>query len=104
MDKFADLVSRLALPDEADVSDAAQALGELGDAQAIPILVDLLATTTSPRIRNAAAVGLRDLGDAGPFQPSCASSPIQEHELTGARWCGRWNPWMPARPSPSSLP
>ncbi len=48
---------------------AARALGESGDAEAFPVLINLLDTADNPRIRNAAAIGLRDLADnrALPF-------------------------------------
>lgn len=57
---------------ESDIDSRIQevyALGESGDADAFPVLVDLLNTTDDPRIRNAAAIGLRDLADnrALPF-------------------------------------
>lgn len=42
---------------------AAYALGESGDPDAFPVLVDLLNTTEDSRVRNAAAIGLHDLAD-----------------------------------------
>jgi hypothetical protein len=51
------------------VVEAAHTLGDLGDRRAVDTLIELLQTTTDPIIRNAAAVGLRELGDERALKP-----------------------------------
>lgn len=48
---------------------SAHALGNIGDRQAVEILIELLQKTSDPVIRNAAAVGLRELRDERAFYP-----------------------------------
>ncbi|MCG8347040.1 MAG: Imm8 family immunity protein [Chloroflexales bacterium] len=48
--------------DPAQHLTAAHHLGALGDQRAVPLLLSLLQTAPSPVVRNAAAIGLRDLG------------------------------------------
>ncbi len=67
------------------VIKAAHALGDLGDRRAVPILIDLLQTTPDPSIRNAAAVGLRELGDDSALHPLIAlimSPKTEQHRGT----------------------
>jgi hypothetical protein len=45
------------------VIKAAHALGDMGDNRAAPILIEILQTTSEQATRNAAALGLRTLGD-----------------------------------------
>lgn len=63
MNDYQTLVQMLRQSDEAQVVQAAHALGELGDLRAVDSLIELLSTTSNSRARNAAAIGLRDLGD-----------------------------------------
>ena len=51
------------------VIKAAHALGDIGDCRAVPILIEMLQKTNEPAIRNAAAVGLRELGDERALDP-----------------------------------
>lgn len=51
------------------VIKAAHALGDMGDYRAAPILIEMLQKTNEPAIRNAAAVGLRELGDERALCP-----------------------------------
>lgn len=51
------------------VIKAAHALGDMGDSRAAPILIEILEKTNEPAIRNAAAVGLRELGDERALYP-----------------------------------
>ena len=48
---------------------AAHALGDLGDQRAVPVLIEILQTTTHSAIRDAVAVGLRELKDERAIQP-----------------------------------
>jgi len=51
------------------VVEAAHALGDIGDLRSVNILIELLQKTSDPVIRNAAAVGLRELGDERALSP-----------------------------------
>ncbi len=51
------------------VVEAAHALGDIGDRRSVKILIDLLQKTSDPVIRNAAAIGLRELGDERALSP-----------------------------------
>ncbi len=51
------------------VIEAAHALGDIGDRRSVKILIELLQKTSDPVIRNAAAVGLRELGDERALYP-----------------------------------
>ncbi|MBW4506864.1 MAG: HEAT repeat domain-containing protein [Scytonematopsis contorta HA4267-MV1] len=51
------------------VIKAAHALGDIGDYRAVAILIEMLQKTNDPAIRNAAAVGLRELGDERALSP-----------------------------------
>jgi HEAT repeat protein len=51
------------------VIDALQALGDSGNTQFGPLLIEILQTTENPLIRNAAAIGLSDLGDERALYP-----------------------------------
>jgi len=55
--------------DPGRVLDAVRSLGESGDLEAVPPLLHLLKTTQEHRIRDAAAVALRDLGDSRAIGP-----------------------------------
>lgn len=57
------LVERIRSGDRQSVIRAAHQLGDSGDRRAVPILMSLLTATTDGGIRNAAAVGLRELHD-----------------------------------------
>jgi len=62
------------------VIKAAHALGDIGDRQAVPILIEMLQKTLEPAIRNAVAIGLRELGDERALYPivSLINDPITE--------------------------
>lgn len=62
--EFEQLLDRLQSPERRSVVAAAHALGATQNPWALQPLLDLLRSTSDPVIRNAAAVGLRDLGDA----------------------------------------
>ena len=49
--------------------DSLHHLGQSGDRQFVPLLIELLRTTTNPLIWNAAAIALSDLGDPIAIQP-----------------------------------
>ncbi|BAZ17186.1 phycocyanin alpha subunit phycocyanobilin lyase, CpcE subunit [Calothrix sp. NIES-4071] len=51
------------------VIESAHALGDLGDSRAVPILIKLLQESSDSAIRNAAAVGLREIGDERALYP-----------------------------------
>lgn len=64
MDEFEMLVQTLKqAEDRESIVKTAHQLGDLGDQQAVPILIDLLMSTEDGIVRNAAAVGLRKLRD-----------------------------------------
>ena len=69
MDEFERLARGLEDPDEHRAFEAAVALGDLGDQRAVPVLIRLLRTTGSNRIRNGAAIGLRELADPAALHP-----------------------------------
>ena len=69
VDEFERLVDQLDDPDEDKVVNTAHALGDLGDPRAVPILIKLLESTDNRLIRNAAAVGLRELADPRALEP-----------------------------------
>jgi HEAT repeat protein len=77
---FEDYLRRLRSADRKEVIQAAHELGDQGDAGAVPFLLDLLMTTNDPSIRNAAAVGLRELRDsrAVPYLISLLNDPRTE--------------------------
>ena len=51
------------------VIEAAHALGDSGDRRSVPVLIQILQTTSDPAIRDAAAIGLRELGDERALYP-----------------------------------
>ncbi|GAA6616378.1 HEAT repeat domain-containing protein [Scytonema sp. NUACC26] len=51
------------------VVEAAHTLGDFGEHRSVDILIELLQKTTDPVIRNAAAIGLRELGDERALEP-----------------------------------
>lgn len=63
--QFDRLAARLARTDLDDdqLVEAAHALGDLGEPRGAPILIRLLDTANSSAVRNAAAIGLRELRD-----------------------------------------
>jgi HEAT repeat protein len=64
MSEFELLAQRLKqAADVKDIIKIAHQLGDLGDQQAVPILIELLSSTKDGLVRNAAAVGLRELQD-----------------------------------------
>lgn len=69
MNKFDELNLILNQGDETQIISAAQELGTVDDYRVFETLIHLLNTTENPRIRNATAIGLRDLGDSNavPF-------------------------------------
>ncbi len=69
MSELKELVQRLGDSDEEKVYRAAVALGDLGDARVVPVLIRLLELTSSTRIRNGAAIGLRELADPRALDP-----------------------------------
>jgi hypothetical protein len=62
-------IAQLFSDDPNEVIEAAHALGDLGDQQAVPSLLELLRQTSHHDIRDAVAVALRDLADDGALQP-----------------------------------
>jgi HEAT repeat protein len=54
------------------VVDSLHHLGQSGDRQFVPLLIELLQTTANPLIWNAAAIALSDLGDPIAVQPILA--------------------------------
>ncbi len=62
-------IDQLYSDDTNTVIKAAHTLGDLGDRQAVPMLIDMLQTTSNPTIRDAIAVGLRELGDERALHP-----------------------------------
>ncbi len=69
MGDFEELIRDLEGVDESQAVRAAHALGDMGDRRATPYLIQALETTNSWRVRNAAAVGLRELADPAALDP-----------------------------------
>jgi HEAT repeats len=66
---YDDYIDQLYSDNRDMVIKAAHALGDIGDRRAVPILIEMLQKTLEPAIRNAAAVGLRELGDERALHP-----------------------------------
>ncbi|GEM_PF-5441562 len=69
MDTFDALIGKLGSGHREEAIAAAHALGDLGDARAVPHLVLLLDTSDNHTVKNAAAVGLRELKDPAAIPP-----------------------------------
>lgn len=63
MERYNQLLQMLNDTNEDVVIEAAHTLGDLGYRNAVPVLLHLLTTAPTSAIRNAAAIGLRELGD-----------------------------------------
>lgn len=69
MSTFDGLVSRLHSGDREDVCQAARSLGDLGDQRAVPILIQLLRSTSDHGVKNAIAIALQELANPVAVEP-----------------------------------
>jgi HEAT repeat protein len=61
--QYAEALAGLDLHDDKVVIESAHKLGDFGERHAVPSLIRTMMNAESPSVRDAAATGLRDLGD-----------------------------------------